>query len=395
MRVWIDNTGLQSATSCIYGKGSLEHYNDPLGLLQLATLVVFSSEISLNGFEDPVIQENSENAISRLTQLGIDGLITIESLKTADYAAACRRAAHEMSDDLVEGFVPDEKALHGVEPPELPRGTNAQQTRYVTLLDKPDDELREIATTTLDDHKATGAIDYMIAISPQLRNRLRTLQSKKGSLGLRSAYSMNIAMRFNLNRCLADDYESTYMASVGRSNLVARRSDLVLSRVLTDVDDVVSSLRDKELGVPSVYAYLLDKSKGDPEGLVVEALVLREKTTEVRTVLGELENAIRSGEPRTINSAKIEIRKLGEQLRRDVGLTPDTKLVDAISFKLALGIIPTFAISGKGITRYWRERQLRKKLTAVADVALGAAAISRANRNLQRLYDRASINNPY
>lgn len=390
MRIWIDNTGLQTAALCIQGRASTEHEYDYLGLLQLATLVAFGSEIWLNGFEDPTVRENTEYALSRLDQLDLGELVVLKEVNRSEYSDACRRAARAVSEELAEGMVPNEEAILGVEPPELPRGVFARQIRYMDLLNLSDDELEDIASTVLAESKAIGAIDFMVSTNADLRKVLRKINGLRAHEGIRRAYSLNVAMRFSLNRCLAERNDCTYMASVARSELAARRSDLVLSKVLREVDEIVSALREGDLGIPSVAAYLLHQSKGDPEGVLMEARALRDKTSEFRKELETLDNAIRSGQPRIVNGARIAVKELGAQLRREVGLERRTKIVDAVSFKLALGVIPTFVLTGRDITQYWHERQLHRKLAAVSDIALSAAVISTARADFRRLKKAAS-----
>lgn len=59
MKIWIDNSGLHSAAQCLDGRASLSHDYHLRGLLQFATLIIFSDSLSLNGFEDSGIAARS------------------------------------------------------------------------------------------------------------------------------------------------------------------------------------------------------------------------------------------------------------------------------------------------------------------------------------------------
>lgn len=69
MKLWIDNTGLQSAGQCLDGKASRMHDYDIRGLLQLSTLFIYANRISLNGFEDPKLAAQSVDIVGNFDYL--------------------------------------------------------------------------------------------------------------------------------------------------------------------------------------------------------------------------------------------------------------------------------------------------------------------------------------
>src|SRR4051812_289260 len=134
MKTWIDNTGLHAAAQCLAGTASPSHDYHVRGLLQLATLVIFSDSISVNGFEDPLIARRSAEMLHRLESAGIGkGVISISPVNEAEYALACQTAAMSVTTDVSDSFSASERVLVGGGPPDLPRGLRERQVAAISL----------------------------------------------------------------------------------------------------------------------------------------------------------------------------------------------------------------------------------------------------------------------
>jgi hypothetical protein len=143
MQLWIDNTGLQSAGLCLDGRASLAHDYDVRGLLQLATLVIYGNKVSLNGFEDNIIAKRSHEIVEHLQTIGItEDILSINPVTEAEYALACKTAADSIAPELCDGFNHDEFKLIGGEPPDLPRGFQERQVKYVALASEQEGSIK-------------------------------------------------------------------------------------------------------------------------------------------------------------------------------------------------------------------------------------------------------------
>jgi hypothetical protein len=269
MKLWIDNTGLQSAGQCLDGQARHDH--DVRGLLQLATLVIYANKISFNGFEDTEIAYRSGQIVNQLRDIGItDDILTISHVNEAEYALACKTAADSIAAELCDNFNPSEFEVIGGEPPDLPRGLRERQVAFVTLAREKHESprLQEVKENALKD-KAIGAVEYMLACSPALREAIARLCA----MDLRDwhIYQLNVFLRYQLNHVLAEQYFSTYAPAIARADLVNRRSQYVIEALGNMLDKTVNDLRGEPLGVPSTLAALLQRSKGEPRAILSEA----------------------------------------------------------------------------------------------------------------------------
>ena len=66
MRVWLDNTGVPSAGTCIDRTARSD--TNILGLFQLATFSVFSDQLWANGFEPSLIADRTKDIVDRIQE---------------------------------------------------------------------------------------------------------------------------------------------------------------------------------------------------------------------------------------------------------------------------------------------------------------------------------------
>jgi hypothetical protein len=391
MKLWIDNTGLQSAGLCLDGRASSAHDYDVRGLLQLATLVIYGNNISLNGFEDTIIANRSHEIVQQLETVGItEDILTIRPLKEAEYALACKTAADSIAPNLCDGFNPHEFRVIGGEPPDLPRGLQERQVRYMALAREQEGsaKLQEVEENALTD-KAVGAVEYMLVSSPALREAVARILDLYPNWDDRNSYHLNVFLRYHLNDALGDQSFSKYAPALARAELVSRRNQYVIDALGDTLDKAVADLRSEPLGVPSTLAALLQRAKGEPRAILKVARELRERSRPLRDVLDTLTVKYPEDTPESRFEIRKQVNELGRQLRRDVGLDPGTQLRDAVEFKFVIGI-PVLSVSGKEIMK-WVQEQMRSRRTAVLTELVKASAYSDLSTQLyEKLRDRST-----
>jgi len=376
MKLWIDNTGLQSAGQCLDGRASPHHDYDVRGLLQLATLIIYGNSINLNGFESDKIAERSKEIIEQLTSLGITpDILSISPVTETQYALACKTAADAVASDLHESFNPNEYQMLGGEPPDLPRGAYERQVAFITLAGEPDDSprLQQAIETALMD-KAVGAVEYMLACSPRLREAVAQMMYDHGHWTQSYSYQLNVFLRYHLNDALGEQSFSKYAPAVARGELIDRRHQYIIKALGKELDHIAAELRGEPLGIPSTISAILERSKGEPEAVLKVSRDFREHSGPLRNALGALADHHSADTPESRFDIHNQLRELGKQLRRNVGLANPAKLRDAVEIRLVLGI-PFAFISGKELAKWVGERRQRKK-TAVLTEILKASVYS-------------------
>lgn len=391
MQLWIDNTGLQSAGLCLDGRASLAHDYDVRGLLQLATLVIYGNKVSLNGFEENIIAKRSHEIVEQLQTIGItEEILSISPVAEAEYALACKTAADSIAPDLCDGFNPDEFKLIGGEPPDLPRGLQERQVKYVALASEQEGstKLQEVEENALAD-KAVGAVEYMLACSPALREAVARILTMYPNWGDRNSYQLNVFLRYHLNDALGEQSFSKYAPAIARAELVSRRNQYVIEALGNTVDKTVAELRGEPLGVPSTLAALLQRAKGEPRAILSVAREFRERSRPLRDILDTLTVKYPVDTPESRFGIRKQIDELRRQLRRDVGLEKAAKLRDAVEIRFIIGI-PVPSVSGKEIVK-WVQEHIQSRRTAVLTELVKASAYSDFSTQLyEKLRERST-----
>ena len=374
MKLWIDNTGLQSAALCLDGQANPDHDYDVRGLLQLATLIIYGNKVSLNGFEEKKIADRSQEIVEQLQTIRItDDILSINPVSEAEYALACKIAADYIAPELCNSFNPDEYQFMGGEPPDLPRGLKERQVKCIALAIESEisTKLREVEESALRD-KAVGAVEYMLACSPALRKAVVRIMTMYPNWGERHSYQLNIFLRYHLNDALGEQFFSKYAPAVARAELVSRRNQYVIETLGNTVDETVAVLRGEPLGVPSTLAALLQRSKGEPQAVLKVAREFREHSKPLRDSLEILSAKYSDDTPESRFAIRKEIRELGQQLRRDVGLEKSAKLRDAVELLFVIGI-PVPFISGKELVKWVQERWKSRRTAVLTELVKSSA----------------------
>lgn len=391
MKLWIDNTGLHSAGVCLEGRANLEHDYDVRGLLQLATLVVYGNEVSLNGFENKLIASRSREIVEQLQAIGItEDIVSINPVTEIEYALACKTTAESIAPELFEGFNPNEFQLIGGGPPDLPRGFRDRQVRCLALANEPEGstKLQEVEESALSD-KAIGAVEYMLACSPALREAVARIMVTYPNWSDTHSYQLNIFLRYHLNNALGDQYFSKYAPAIPRAELVSQRSQYIIETLGNTLDKTVADLRGEPLGVPSILAALLQRSKGEPRAVLKVAREFRERSKPLRDALGTLAEKYSDDTPESRFEIQRQMKEMGQQLRRDVGLETSSTLRDALEIRLIIGI-PVPVVSAKEIVK-WVHAKMQSRRIAVLTELVKASAYSDLSTTLyEKLRDRST-----
>lgn len=382
MNIWIDNTGLQSAAQCLEGRANPNQDYDVRGLLQLATLIIYGNNISLNGFEDDIIARRSQEIIEQLQTIHIsEDILSINPVSEDEYALACKTTADSIAPELCYSFNPDEYQLIGGEPPDLPIGLHERQVKCIELASEPENsaKLKDVEKNALRD-KAIGAVEYMLACSPALREAVGQMIKVYPNWGDRHSYQLNVFLRYHLNDILGEQNFSKYAPAIGRARLINRRNHYVLESIGDTIDEIVTELRGEHLGVPSTLAALLQRSKGEPKAVLEVAREFREHSKPLRDCLHLLYEKYPDDTPESRFGIRKKINELGRQLRRDVGLEKNAKLRDAIEVRFVIGF-PVPFVSGKELLKWLKERKQSKR-TAVLTELVKASAYSDLSSDL-------------
>jgi hypothetical protein len=391
MKLWIDNTGLQTAFQCLDGWANPHYDHSVRGLIQLSTLIIFGNQITLNGFEDGNVATKSQEAVERLQTLEIDQeTLRIEPIGKEEYGLACYTAAESIAAELVESFNPAEHMLLGGEPPDLPRGVKKRQVEFIRLASEPEGSplLTRVMETALDD-KAIGAVEYMLASSPQLRSAVVDLIASYPDWEDPYSYQLNVFMRYHLNDALADQCFSKYAPAVRRAELIDRRHQYVLDALSSQLDDAVAELRGEPLGIPSVLGALLQRSKGEPEAMIKVAREFREYSTALRNALEKLADRFADDTPEVRFELQQQVKELGHQLRRDLKLEKAATLRDALELRFILGV-PVFFISGSALLKWAEQRRMRRRTAVLTEVVKAVAFANSPTDLYGRLRKRSS-----
>jgi hypothetical protein len=389
MHLWIDNTGLHGAGRCLVGEAKT-HY-DVKGLLQLATLLVFAEKIELNSFEPSEITEASKHFRSLIVAAGADGdSLVIRETSKERYEDACRAAADFASEELIYRFNPDEQLILGVPQANIPRGAQFQAERTEDLARETDASTLESVRQTALESRAGGAVEFMLATSSDLRNAIVEIMDYYSDWSPGHTFQIESMLRAYLNENLAEQINASYAPAIHRANVIFHQNQWILDKLGNEIHPVVEELRGEPLGIPSVIAALIDQSKGDPRGLLAEALKLRRKSGELRAALSELQAKASGSDGAARHKVQDEVKDLARGVRIDLGLE---SLWDAIKLEVSLGSAklssPLTALLDWAQLRYQKGKRV-----ALTDAARNAAFSQVDETMLRRLFDRSCRQKP-
>jgi len=370
MDLWLDNTGLHSAGYALEGKAQGEV--DARGLLQLAALLAFSNHLSVNSFESGFIASYSRDVISALRELGLEaGVIEFSGVTEADYWRACEITSARIAEDVNYGFQPDESSIIGLDPSGLPvHAENARTSFKYLLVNEPGPAELDGIVAEAKYQRATGAVVFMVASNPTLRAAIKARKSTLWSD--HESHQFSAYARCQLNYTLASTSKSQYTPAVARASFLRRRNDFLVLRPMSKLDNIAQDLRGTPLPFPSLAAALLHRSRGEPKALIQEAIVLREKTHNIRAWLHQKAQSADVTTSKGKFKVDLEFREFLLPLEQALGLTGKPRLRDALEIGVDMGL-PSAGISPSAILNWAAHQWDKRQINVLTDLSIDAA----------------------
>lgn len=361
MRTWIDNTGLHSAGKLLLGAKNKSEF-DVKGLIQLATLIIFSDEIIFNGFEiDPIAQRSNE-IIEKLFKEGLKKEIIKPLYDEEKYFEVVKETALECATKLPFDF-PNHVDPYFLRPANIPPNIIAAETSYldIAINSKSPSELEELKNDYKKE-RAAKIIHYMFADCEELRSSLKKVH-QKNNLTQPQLLQIYFNIRYCINQNLASGTGANYTPSIGRQQIMRYEYDFILNKLDDALKNVVRFYNPRT-NLPSFALYLIIKSNGNPIKLIRESFKAREKAEPLRRKFAELISNKNSLSSESKLNIEKEIKDLSVELKVELNITKGSQLSDAIDFSIPL---PFFDKSEIKKLRQYCSRH--KKITLLTEVS--------------------------
>lgn len=347
MKLLSDYTFLHSVGRCIRHQADGEP--DLAGLLQFATQLVFAETIAFSKVDGSEIISENHDILLALRESGIDEtVLSFAKLTRDDFCASSIHAAELLATDLQFVLPNNQLAPHSLLPTARPNlGSKIMQYEnriHEVLLSGSDESRHELIKESLLP-AYLGSAMYMLQ-SDNLWNSIQQIVAKGNWSKMETEY-LSMYLRYYLNCQLAcktgqnENVSCEYAPSVSRSRLIDTYSSYVITRLSESVGQAAKALEPVSLGAPSIAEALVLKSKGDPVGLISEALSAREKAKELRGLLRSIYDR-RTGDEYTsvpINEIRETILTLSKTLRQDLGIEERPEWRHALEFQF-VGFVP-------------------------------------------------------
>lgn len=370
MHILIDNTGFHSAGRCLdkAGLGPV----DIKGLLQFALEIIFSEEILISGFESYGILGRTEEIAEKLRSEGLEReAVQVRTYSTEYYAKACEEGAARLASDFDYTFTTqtlnDSVDLRAARPDLLPHELSVEKRVHDLIKrDRTEQELEEIAEASLQE-KAAGSMAYMLSRCLPLWEKVR-IAATSDSWTPKTTEQLIAALRYYMNDSLAQNESAYYTPAVARAEMLRSSNKAVTAAVAVSsiVADAVEKFKPKSLGLPSVSNVLVQKAKGDPTGVIAEAIRLRAMVTDLRKYLAEKLSTFDMNTPDWHHALHVQVKDLAWALERELHLTKQPQILDAVEIQLSP--LP-FSISLKSLKDWNRFRKLRKYVVVLTELS--------------------------
>ena len=349
MKLLLDHTSLHSVGRSIQHRATGEP--DLAGLLQLATQLVFAEKIALSNVDSGGVISESRGILSKLRHYGVDeSIFSFFGITQEEFQAASIRAAKKLAADLKFVLPNNRLAPEGLLPtakPNLDSKLQQHEDRVHKVVLSGSENSREDLLHESLDPEYLGSAAYMLTKSDDLWSSVQQIVSM-GNWGKKETEHLGVYLRFYLNEQLAGiigkgkgtSYE--YAPAVSRSRIVNKYSAYVINKLSESVGEAAKALEPVLLGAPSVSSALVLRSKGDPLGLISEALNAREKAKNLRELLSksiQYQKTNDDGVIVDIHEQRQTIAMLSKTLRQDLGIEERPRLRDAFELQF-LGLVP-------------------------------------------------------
>lgn len=398
MKLFIDNTALHTVGRCLDGDARGEP--DVAGLLQFATQLVFSDALLYSAFASTAVAARSEEFREKLSKLGIrSGELRLSPFDVTTYERTLLGAAEHLADDLQFAYSP-RMAKSPLIATSLPDLKPLEQEHYDNLhlaIKSSSDKLRHELTAAEADARLMGSGVRLLTISDKLWIEACRL-ARNRSWRKADTSKLIVMMRCYLNQDLAtllsqSEHDSVdYSPSVARARIIQAQDAYALSKLSEAVGVAAHKLDGIELEAPPVALALALKAKGDPKGIIEEALIAREKATELRRYLRRVVDAARkeasadseaSKKDATIHRLRNAVRELATLLEQDLGIAPPPTLLSAFEISM-IGPVPIPPL--RKMVEWAEHKWNRPRITILSEFAKTLANPTSDKFALQKLY---------
>jgi hypothetical protein len=398
MKLFLDNTGLHSIGRCLDGDAKDEL--DIAGLLQFATQLVFSDELFYATFCSTEVAARSQNVSKQVSKLGVSSdVLCLSPFDAVSYERAVLAAAERLAGDLKFAFArtTTESVLIATGLPDLNPLEDRHYDRLHRALKSGTDGSRSELSAEGADIQLVGSGARLVAISDNHWIEASRLAQNKSWKKADTA-KLLVMMRCYLNQELAtllsqserDDVD--YSPSVARARIIQAQDAYVLGKLSEIIGLAAHKLDGIKLEAPPVALALALKAKGDPKGLIAEALIAREKAAELRRYLRKVVKAARKEtsadsealkRDATIHRLRNAVKELATLLEQDLGITPRVGLRDALEANMVGPVpIPPPRKMLEWVLHKWN----RPRITILSEFAKTLANPTSDKFALQKLY---------
>lgn len=291
MKAWIDNSSLHGAGRCI--SGDAKNAYDTRNLFQIASAIIFAENAEIAASPGDQIFESTQEFIDLMSRYGVNErfLSNVETGNGA-YAQACIEAAELASDQTLittaGEYLNDHYKL------DQPNDVEYDYKGLTELITSDSETFLSDSAERAMALKGTGAIHLMIARCPRLKETLAHLHAN-GLWTRTSSYHLSAYLRTLLNLELGRSRSATYLPTSSRADLLltaqarieANRNRMYTKRPLDEVIDeliVAAGPTDflPKVALGPIATHLLRVSKGEPNGIIAEAVKLRDALAPIR-----------------------------------------------------------------------------------------------------------------
>jgi hypothetical protein len=397
MKLWIDNTALHATGRCLSGKG--QDKTDVDSLLQLASQIIFSDEIHFSADQNSSIRQLSLDIRGKLIDYGLDKSVIVAH-GSDDYEHGCINAAKNLATDLQFSsyvfplFKPrsNDEGIAGISHPELPNGQllKIRNRIHDFIIGGLSDYQRRTIIDATPKTRADNADEYMIAACSELFEQIQSLAIQNG-WKLENTEALIVQMRYYLNQELAHARTASYSPAVPRARVLSIQTSMIFQQIqIQEMDEVlkhaVQKLEPKNSMIPSVANILVYQSRGNPDGIIKEAIAIRERALPLRKILY---SKIKGDDVEDLYETKMKIREMGQVLQKDLGIIPSPILIDAFEFQF-MGLVPIPKLKH---VHSWAKFQLdRKRVSVLSEFAKISASDLTKDSLFEDYLSRLSLN---
>ncbi len=387
MNRFLDNTGFHAVGRCLSRKGVGEI--DVRGLLQFATELVFSERLVISGFEIPSIKECSEALRSILVDdMGLEPeAINIAPYEAPEYGKACEEAGKTLFTDL--RYLSRELLSPPQVPPEalkpyLPPENQTLAEMIYNLVTKQWDQskLQEIARDSLKPNGA-GSVPYTLLKCPGMLEQVRTMAGDR-NWSPKTCDNLIAAVRCHINAELAKEKNCAYSPAVARAELLRKANRTMVECLAMITVDAARSLLPRMQELPHIGDALIKNAKGDPKGVISEAITFRSRAAELRAYLAKRLRAYQHGTDDWCDAVSREGTRLARALQVELNPDEGPRLRDAIQLQL---LPPFFSIDPGSLDKWAEHRRVRRHVIVLAGMAKAIAFGSNKPHAFKKLVD--------